>query len=250
MPYVLMKVFEEAPRRFDAWMRLLTLGRLQRLREQIAFSMVGAGTRVLEIGCGPGTLAALLCARGARVVGIDSSPEMLEVARDKLSGDGHAAQAEFRKLSALEIEDAFGEATFDCVVGVLVFSELTDDEIDCVLKQCRRVLKPRGRLIVVDEVEPTQAVRRWFFRVLRYPLRLVTFLVLQAKDLKTSNVFKKVLYYIIEFPLMLLTFLVVPPASHPLSDLEERVRRAGIRPASSRVLLAGTLKLLQAERAV
>jgi hypothetical protein len=79
-------------------------------------------------------------------------------------------------------------------------------------------------------------------------LRLVTFLVLQAKDLKTSNVFKKVLYYVIEFPLMLLTFLVVPPASHPLSDLDERVRRAGIRPTSSKVSLAGTLKLLQAER--
>ena len=248
MPYVLMKVFEEAPHKFDAWMQLITLGRLQRIHEEIASSMVGGGARVLEIGCGPGTLAALLCARGAQVLGIDSSVEMLEVAREKLSGNGHAKRAEFRKLSALEIEDAFEEATFDCVICVLVLSELTDDEIDCVLKQCRRVLKPHGHLIVVDEAEPTQAVRRWFFRVLRYPLRLVTFLVLQAKDLKTSNVFKKVLYYVIEFPLMLLTFLVVPPASHPLSDLDERVRRAGIRPTSSKVSLAGTLKLLQAER--
>jgi ubiquinone/menaquinone biosynthesis C-methylase UbiE len=248
MPYVLMKVFEEAPRKFDAWMQLLTLGRLERLRQEIASSMVGGGARVLEIGCGPGTLAAMLCARGAEVVGIDSSPEMLEVARQKLGGNGHAARAEFRKLSALEIEDAFEESTFDCVIAVLLFSELTDDEIDCVLKQCRRVLKPHGRLIVVDEVEPTQAVRRGVFRVLRFPLRLVTFLVLQAKDLKTGSVLKKVLYYVIELPLMLLTFLVVPPASHPLSDLEERVRRAGIRPAGSKLSLAGTLKLLQAER--
>jgi len=175
MPYVLMKVFEEAPRKFDAWMQLLTLGRLQRIREEIARSCVHAGGRVLEIGCGPGTLAALLCAQGAQVVGIDSSVEMLEVAREKLSGDGHATRAEFRKLSALEIEDAFGEATFDYVIAVLVLSELTDDEIDCVLDQCRRVLKPHGRLIVVDEVEPTQAAQRWFFRVLRYPVRLVTF---------------------------------------------------------------------------
>jgi ubiquinone/menaquinone biosynthesis C-methylase UbiE len=248
MPYVLMKVFEEAPRKFDAWMQLLTLGRLQRIREEIASLMAGTGARVLEIGCGPGTLAALLCARGAQVVGIDSSVEMLEAARERLSGDGHAARAEFKKLSALEIEDAFGEATFDCVIGVLVLSELADDEIECFLQQCRRVLKPHGRLIVVDEVEPTQAVWRCFFRTLRYPLRLVTFLFLQAKDLKKSSVLKKVLYYVIEFPLMLLTFVVVPPASHPLCDLEERVRRAGIRPASSKVLLGGTLELLQAER--
>ena len=159
MPYVLMKVFEEAPRRFDAWMQLLTLGRLQKIREEIARSCVGAGAHVLDIGCGPGTLAALLCARGARVVGIDSSVEMLGVAREKLSGDGHAARADFRKLSALEIEDAFGEATFDCVIGVLVFSELMDDEINCVLQQCRRVLKPHGRLIVVDPERYRELVR-------------------------------------------------------------------------------------------
>jgi hypothetical protein len=41
MPYVLMKVFEEAPRKFDAWMQLLTLGRLEGLRQEIASSMVG-----------------------------------------------------------------------------------------------------------------------------------------------------------------------------------------------------------------
>src|SRR5262249_29880109 len=47
MPFVLMKVFEEAPRKFDAWMQLITLGRLQRIREEIASSMVGGGARVL-----------------------------------------------------------------------------------------------------------------------------------------------------------------------------------------------------------
>jgi demethylmenaquinone methyltransferase/2-methoxy-6-polyprenyl-1,4-benzoquinol methylase len=244
MPYVLMKVFEEAPRKFDAWMQVLTLGRLGKIREEIASSAVASPARVLEIGCGPGTLAALLARRGASVVGIDTSLEMLAVAKENAEAPG----AEFKKLSALEIEDAFAEQTFDRILAILVLSELTPEEIDCVLAQCHRVLKPGGRLIVVDEVEPRQTLRRWFFRALRYPLRLVTFLILQAKDLKKSNIFMKVLYYIIEFPLMLLTFLVVPPASKPLFDLEARVQRTGFRLAASKLFLAGTLSLVQAER--
>jgi hypothetical protein len=100
----------------------------------------------------------------------------------------------------------------------------------------------------VDEVEPKQLLRRWFFRAVRYALRLVTFLVLQAKDLKKSSVFKKVLYYVIEFPLMILNFLVVPAATKPLTDLEERVKSAGFRLAASKDFLAGTLRMVQAEK--
>lgn len=248
MPFVLMKMFEEAPRRFDAWMQILTLGRLQKIREEIAASGLAPGAQVLEIGCGPGTLATMLSGRGAQVTGIDTSEEMLGVARDKRNGSPSPGQVQFRKLSALEIEDAFPKESFDRVIGILVLSELTDDEIDCVLQQCREVLKPGGRLIVVDEVEPAQTLRRWFFRGLRFPMRLITFLVLQAKDLKKSNLLKRILYYVIELPLMLLTFLVVPPASHPLSNLDERLRAAGLVPAGSKRFLAGTLELLQAER--
>ena len=68
MPYVLMKLFEEAPRRFDKWMGVLTLGRLQKIRDEIASSAAAPGVQVLEIGCGPGTMASLLAARGADVV--------------------------------------------------------------------------------------------------------------------------------------------------------------------------------------
>ena len=121
-------------------------------------------------------------------------------------------------------------------------------EIDYVLQECRDVLRSRGQLFVVDEVEPAGFVYRWFLRAVRYPMRLVTFLVLQAKDLKSSKLWKKILYYVIEFPLMLLTFVVVPPATQPIRDLEARVKNAGFRLVRSSVFLGGTLRLLQAER--
>jgi len=248
MPYVLMKLFEEAPRRFDEWMRILTLGRLPEIREEIASSAAAPGVQVLEIGCGPGTLASLLASRGANVAAIDSSEEMLQEAKRKIEGLDIKTRVQLKNLSAMEIEDQFAERTFDRVIGILVLSELTDDEIDYILDECRRVLKSNGQLFVVDEVEPEKVLRRWLLRGLRCPMRLVTFLVLQAKDLKSSSLWKKVLYYVIEFPLMLLTFLVVPPATHPITDLDERVKSAGFRIVKSKNFLGGTLRLVQAER--
>jgi len=248
MPYVLMKLFEEAPRRFDKWMGFLTLGRLQEIRDEIASSAAAPGVQVLEIGCGPGTMASLLAARGADVVAIDTSVEMLREARRKIEGLGIEKRVLLKNVSAMEIEDQFQDETFDRVVGILVLSELTDEEIDYVLCECRSVLRISGQLFVVDEVEPGRLLYRWSLRALRYPMRLITFLVLQARDLKSSNFWKKILYYVIEFPLMLLTFFVVPPATHPISDLEERVTNAGFRLVRSRNFLGGTLRLLQAER--
>lgn len=249
MPYILMKVFEECPRRFDLWMHLLTRGRLRKIKEEIATHSIPVGTRVLEIGCGTGSFAALLASRGIQVVGIDTSPDMLSIAREEVSRAGLPGSVEFKRLSALEIEDAFDPETFDCVVNLLVLSEMSDAEIDCVLLQCRQILHSQGRLIVVDEVEPAGLVRRWCFRALRFPIRLLTFLILQAKDLKSANPLRTLLYYVIEFPLMLLTFVVVPPATHPLSRLEERIEQAGFRIVSSQAFLGETMRFLQAERA-
>ena len=146
MAFVLMKIFEEAPRRFDRWMNILTLGRLQQVRDQIANELVHSSATVLEIGCGTGSLLQILARRGAQVTGIDSAPGMIEEAQRSISEAGLSGSAEVKKLHALQIEDAFKPGTFDQIVSVLAFSEMSDDEIDCLLVQCRNVLKPAGEL--------------------------------------------------------------------------------------------------------
>ncbi|HEX9736944.1 MAG TPA: corrinoid protein-associated methyltransferase CpaM [Thermoanaerobaculia bacterium] len=245
MAFVLMKIFEESPRRFDRGMQILTLGRLAEIRERIVERLVEPGTDVLEIGCGTGFLLRQMAARGARVVGIDTAGPMVEAARDHLAQlDG---QAEVRKLHALQVEDEFEPGSFDRVVSVLALSEMTDDEIDCLLPQCRRVLRSRGRLILADEAEPDSFWRRLVYRLYRHAARLVTYLGLQAVELKKANPLLKVLYFVIEFPLMLLAFVVAPPLTHPLERLDERLERAGFQVVGVEKFLGGSLQLLAAE---
>ena len=247
MAFVLMKIFEEAPRRFDRWMNVLTFGRLERIRDQISGEFITPGTRVLEIGCGTGALLAKLTEQAAEVVGIDSAQAMIDESQEKLARCPHGGQVTVKRLHALQVEDEFAPATFDHIVSVLAFSEMSDAEIDCLLPQCRQALKPGGSLILVDEVEPVGAARRAVYFSYRFVSRFATFLGLQAIELKNANFFLKVLYFAIELPLMILTFLVVPSVTHPLTQMERRIEGAGFSVRHTRSFLGGTLKLFHAE---
>jgi len=244
MAFVLMKIFEEAPRRFDRWMNILTLGRLQQVRDQIANTLVRPNSTVLEIGCGTGSLLQMLSRRCGRVTGIDSAPGMIEEAQQRLSEAGLSDRTEVKKLHALQIEDEYKPGTFDQIVSVLAFSEMSDGEIDCLLFQCRKVLKPGGGLILADESEPEGLFRRWTYRVYRYTSRLVTYLGLQANEIKKGNIFLKLLYFAIELPLMILAFFVAPPVTHPLHEIERRLERAGFQIGKTQLYLGGALKLV------
>lgn len=243
--YVLMKVFENAPARYDRAMSLLTLGRITRVKREIASAVALGGGRVLELGCGVGSLAVMMAERGASVLGIDAAEPMLEEARRRVTGANLADRIEVRRLSVMEI-DTLPRGSFDFVVGTLVLSELSDQEIEFVLGESRRLLAPGGQLLIADEAVPPGLLRRLGFRLFRLPLQLVTYLVTQAQGLAAGRL-RTLLYFAIELPLMLLVFFLVPPSSRPIQDLEGLVRRAGFRPASVRGYLGGTLKLVRAE---
>jgi SAM-dependent methyltransferase len=99
-----------------------------------------AGRRILDAGCGSGPLFAALCDRGAIVTGIDSSPKMLELARQRLG-----AGADLH-LADLGSPLPFPDGAFDDVIASLVLHYLED--WTAPLAELRRVLPPGGRLIV------------------------------------------------------------------------------------------------------
>lgn len=243
--FVLMKAFEATPARYDGAMDLLTLGRLAQLREAIAGRVAGEGCRVLDVGCGTGRLAVMMARRGARVLGIDTAEPMLDTARQQVEGEGLAERVELRRLSALEL-DRLPRAAYDLVVSTLLLSELTDDEARCVLADARERLAPGGRLLVADEAVPARRGKRLGYAALRFPLRLLTYLVTQAQSLSPRRRAMTALYFAIELPLMLLVFLCSPAPSRPLANLEGSVRAAGLRVTAVHHYLGGTLTLVEA----
>jgi ArsR family transcriptional regulator len=98
-----------------------------------------------DLGCGTGQLAAALAPFVARVVAVDESTAMLEAARRRLDG---AANLEFHE-SALE-SLPIGAATLDAAVLSLVLHHAV--EPGDVLREAARVLRPGGRILIVDMV--------------------------------------------------------------------------------------------------
>lgn len=106
------------------------------------------GDRVLDVGVGPGLLAAEMAEEvGAegRVCGIDVSESMLAIA-------GTRADVPGRRPIELELAPAtripFGPASFDVVVSTQVFEYV--DDVASALAEIRRVLRPAGRVILLD----------------------------------------------------------------------------------------------------
>ena len=169
---VYMKILEQTPTSYDAWMRFFTLGRIDRIKAEIAQKFINANDKVLEIGCGAGSLAALINRRGAKITAIDISEKMLTEARKK------TPEAEFHHLTALEIEQ-FGRQAFDKIVATLSFSELSEEELNMVVKMAADALKPGGLLIVADEVQAPRLWQRFLAATIRWPLTVITFLITQ-----------------------------------------------------------------------
>ncbi|HWH43404.1 MAG TPA: methyltransferase domain-containing protein [Thermoleophilaceae bacterium] len=106
------------------------------------------GERVLDIGAGPGFLAvAMAAAVGPRgsVDGVDVSESMIALARRR-SPEPHSAPLAFRLGDALALP--FPDECFDVVVSTQVYEYVED--IQAALAEARRVLRPGGRLLVLD----------------------------------------------------------------------------------------------------
>ncbi len=104
----------------------------------IAALALSGGERVLDVACGTGNAALVAQRAGANVTGLDTSPRLLEVARERMpSGEfvhGDAAQL------------PFGDATFDAAVSV--FGVIFARPAERVVAELARVVRPGGRVVI------------------------------------------------------------------------------------------------------
>jgi demethylmenaquinone methyltransferase/2-methoxy-6-polyprenyl-1,4-benzoquinol methylase len=139
---------------YDLLNRVMTVGQDQRWRSR-AVDLCGNPSRALDVATGTGDLAIALRDRGAEVVGVDFSEGMLEIARRK------APEIDFRTGNALALE--FPDNSFDA--ATVGFGARNFDDLDRGLSEMARVVRPGGRVVVLEITNPQKPPLSTFFRI-------------------------------------------------------------------------------------
>lgn len=159
-PDAVRTMFDRIAPVYDAMNRVMTAGLDVRWRRLAAAAVVRPGDRVLDAACGTGELALADERAGAReVVGVDFSPRMLDRARRK------SPAIEWLHADLLALP--FADASFDA--ATVGFGVRNLAELEHGLAELRRVLRPGGRLAVLEITQPRGVLKPfftlWFDRV-------------------------------------------------------------------------------------
>lgn len=153
--------FDKIARDYDRMNHLMTARLDRRWRKSAVQGLHG---KVLDVACGTGDMAVELLRQGCSVTGVDLSKEMMAIAKRK------APQAEYRLADVERLP--FGDANFDavtCAFGVRNFVHLEQG-----LSEMLRVLKPGGRMVILELATPDSSLIRPFYNL--YTRRIIPWL--------------------------------------------------------------------------
>ena len=150
-----------SPVLYDAIVWLALRGRERQLRDRL-LDLAGVQPRetVLDVACGTGTLAIRAkeaVGRSGTVCGVDASVEMLARARSKAAKAG----MEVRFENAAAQARPFPDRSFDLALGTMMLHHLGRPARREFVAELRRVLRPQGRVLLVDFARP-EAKKRGF----------------------------------------------------------------------------------------
>ncbi|MGR8934402.1 MAG: bifunctional demethylmenaquinone methyltransferase/2-methoxy-6-polyprenyl-1,4-benzoquinol methylase UbiE [Gammaproteobacteria bacterium] len=151
-------VFDSVAGQYDVMNDLMSLG-IHRIWKRIAVQLANVrnGERVLDLAGGTGDLTLLFekrVGRSGEVVLADINGAMLRTGRDRLLDKGVAGNVRYTQVNAECLP--FADNSFDCVCIAFGLRNVTDK--DAALRSMYRVLKPGGRVIVLEFSHPTDKI--------------------------------------------------------------------------------------------
>lgn len=162
---IIKNQMEKMVNSYDLYMKRITLGREDALRKMtVNLAQIKQGDSVLEIGCATGSLslaAKRQAGKEGRVFGIDIIPGMIEVSMKK------AAQANMDvSFQVGNIQDIpFPDEHFDIVMCSFMIFHMSEKVRNNGIKEIFRVLKPNGKLLVLDLALPPNKVSRGILKL-------------------------------------------------------------------------------------
>jgi len=151
-PDAVRTMFDRIAPVYDFMNRAMTAGLDQRWRAATAGAVVSPGDRVLDSCCGTGDLAVAAQGAGGRVTGLDFSERMLERARTK------SDEVEWVRGDALALP--FADDSFDA--ATVGFGVRNLEDLEGGLRELRRVLRPGGRVGILEITQPRGLVRLFY----------------------------------------------------------------------------------------
>jgi demethylmenaquinone methyltransferase/2-methoxy-6-polyprenyl-1,4-benzoquinol methylase len=155
-----LQLFAGLPARYDRMGALMSFGQDPRWRRALVDAIdPKPGQRVLDVATGTGMVALALAERGAQVIGLDQSEQMLAVARAKLAGRVELVRGEAERLP-------FADGEFDALTFTYLLRYV--DDRDTTMAELARVVRPGGRIGMVEfgvpDARPLRALWRAYTR--------------------------------------------------------------------------------------
>lgn len=149
---------------YDAVVKFMTLGQDGKLRRKsVELANLKPGNTVLDVGCGTGDLtleASRRLGANGNVYGIDAAKEMIGVASQKAARARLPVHFQVEAIEHL----SFSDNTFDVVLSSLMMHHLPGDLKTRGLREIYRVLKPGGRVFIVDGSQGSSKSAPWLLK--------------------------------------------------------------------------------------
>lgn len=157
-------LFDSIAPDYDRLNHILSLNIDKRWRNRAVSELIDTNLslKVLDVACGTGDFTieiARKAAQGSKVIGVDLSEGMMKIGREKIAAAGVQAVMEYGDCEALD----YADGSFDRVSAG--FGVRNFENLDKGLREMFRVLKTRGKIVILELSIPTNPLIRWCYKL-------------------------------------------------------------------------------------